>query len=208
MLTCGFTSHRASCTVAQRSESLELPGLPTPTLTTTLMLSGSIPVGTDFIGGAAALAVRPAEPIQAVLGATSLAAATIEGPATTGSRSAWHRPSSTIRRGWPDCYSDGVVAGRTLAKRSRSASSKPPGRRRTGLGPAGGAQDGVVAASDQADDDLGDDGAADRVVEPVCSVRCQRPGGPPRAALPADCRPDAAVAAEPPSLSCGPELPM
>jgi hypothetical protein len=30
--------------------------------------SGSIPVGTDFIGGAAALPVRPAEPSQAVLG--------------------------------------------------------------------------------------------------------------------------------------------
>ena len=74
MLTCDFAVRRVSCTVAQRSESLELPGLPTPTLTTTLMLSGSIPVGTDFIGGAAALAVRPAEPSQAVLGATSLAA--------------------------------------------------------------------------------------------------------------------------------------
>src|SRR4029434_6649366 len=31
-----------------------------------------------------------------------------------------------------------------------------------GWGPAGGAQDGVVAASDQADEDFADDGAADR----------------------------------------------
>jgi hypothetical protein len=42
--------------------------MPTPTLTTTLILPDPIPVGTDFIGGAAALPVRPGEPSQAVLG--------------------------------------------------------------------------------------------------------------------------------------------
>jgi hypothetical protein len=42
--------------------------MPTRTLTPTPTLHDSIPVGTDFIGGAAALPVRPAEPSQIVLG--------------------------------------------------------------------------------------------------------------------------------------------
>jgi hypothetical protein len=42
--------------------------MPTPTLTPTPILHDSILVGTDFIGGAAALPVRPAEPSQIVLG--------------------------------------------------------------------------------------------------------------------------------------------
>lgn len=42
--------------------------MPTPTLTPTPMPHDSIPMGTDFIGGAAALPVRPAEPSQIVLG--------------------------------------------------------------------------------------------------------------------------------------------
>ena len=42
--------------------------MPTPTLTPTPILHDSIPAGTDFIGGAAALPVRPAEPSQLVLG--------------------------------------------------------------------------------------------------------------------------------------------
>ena len=41
--------------------------MPTPT-PTTLILDDSIPVGTDFIGGAAALPVWPAEPSPIVLG--------------------------------------------------------------------------------------------------------------------------------------------
>jgi hypothetical protein len=47
--------------------SLELPSMPTPT-PTTLILHDSIPIGTDFIGSAAALPVSPAEPSQTVLG--------------------------------------------------------------------------------------------------------------------------------------------
>jgi hypothetical protein len=41
--------------------------MPTPT-PTTLILHDSIPIGTDFIGSAAALPVSPAEPSQTVLG--------------------------------------------------------------------------------------------------------------------------------------------
>jgi hypothetical protein len=41
--------------------------MPTPT-PTILILDDSIPIGTDFIGGAAALPVSPAEPSQIVLG--------------------------------------------------------------------------------------------------------------------------------------------
>jgi len=41
--------------------------MPTPT-PTTLIFHDSIPVGTDFIGGAVALPVSPAEPSQIVLG--------------------------------------------------------------------------------------------------------------------------------------------
>ena len=42
--------------------------MPTQTLTTTLILHDSIPIGTDFIGSAASLPVSPAEPSQTVLG--------------------------------------------------------------------------------------------------------------------------------------------
>ena len=90
-------------------------------------------------------------------------------PATGGSRSGWHRTSSSVGRGRLDCYDGGVAAGRTLAKRSRSASSNGRGWRRAGRRPAGGAQDRVVAAPHQADEHLGDDGAADRA-EAVAAV--------------------------------------
>jgi hypothetical protein len=46
------------------------------------------------------------------------------------------------------------------------------------------------------------------VVESACSVRCQRPGRASAGRPTPRRRPDAAVTAEPPSLSCGPELPM
>jgi site-specific recombinase XerD len=46
------------------------------------------------------------------------------------------------------------------------------------------------------------------VVEPACSVCCQRPGRASAGRPTGRRRPDAAVTAEPPSLSCGPELPM
>jgi hypothetical protein len=42
--------------------------MPTRTPTPTPTLHDSIPVGTDFIGGAAALPVRPTEPSQIVPG--------------------------------------------------------------------------------------------------------------------------------------------
>jgi hypothetical protein len=42
--------------------------MPTPTRTTISMPHDAAPVGTDFVGGAAALPVRPAGPGQAVPG--------------------------------------------------------------------------------------------------------------------------------------------
>lgn len=60
----GLALHQAHFPI----NSLELDHMPTPTYTTHSIPEDFIPVGTDFIGGAEALPVKPGTPGQIVLG--------------------------------------------------------------------------------------------------------------------------------------------